>query len=756
MPSLINNKLDYFNSIYTYIDNALVKLNLLILNEKVRFENNNSNNLNEDLNTNNQQMNDHSSNNLNNKNISKSFQVLNKRTPNYSNIPVQIETAILRRDIYKNINDNFSQKFINNLTVNEVDTLNDFCKNKPFKILKCDKNVGVMFISNEDENQLAMKILEDSTSYNKLNTNITENIINNINNEIINLFNNGHIDKQWYNKILIKDIEGTKCGNLKVMPKIHKPKFGVRQIISSINHPTSKLCAFFDLMINPYIKSIKHILKDSQQLLQETNDLVFEDKLYLYSCDFESLYSNIKPDHAIEVISLHLHLKTDILRKYKLDLISIRKILQLIFENNIFKYKDNFFIQKIGIPMGCIAGPTIANIYIYILEADWLNMNPEIIYYRFIDDIFIAAKFLINLEIFKALFLYLKLNIEQNDIVSFLDLLIKFDSLTNQLHFNLYIKPTNTHGYLLTSSNHPKHVFTNIIVTLVTRIRRICTSYSDYLLHTRNLMVQLIKRKFDFKTINNIIIMIGNKDRNQLLPYKSKVNNVENKFKLFIKYDFNYEFLNRSIYELYKKLSNDYLFLKNKKLLIVNNINYNLGAILINDFKLNKSIHFKYKKCNNTNCTICKFSLNYHFFNCRNLMLPFKSHSTCHSLGIIYIIFCMKCKLFYIGESERSVKKRIGEHINKITFFKKNIMNSLIDFDRQSEVAIHFNQTGHNYIDDFRFCIFESNVINKEIRRSIETDLINIFKNSNNKIINSVNKQPSLYNIKYFTFQDNF
>jgi len=357
--------------------------------------------------------------------------------------------------------------------------------------------------------------------------------------------------------------------------------------------------------------------------------------------------------------------------------------------------------------MGCIAGPTIANIYIYILEADWLNMNPEIIYYRFIDDIFIAAKFLINLEIFKELFLYLKLNIEQNDIVSFLDLLIKFDSLTKQFHFNLYIKPTNTHGYLLTSSNHPKHIFTNIIVTLVTRIRRICTSYSDYLFHTRNLMVQLIKRNFDSKMINNIIIMIGNKDRNQLLPYKSNVNNVENKFKLFIKYDFNYEFLNKSIYELYKKLSND-------------------------------------------------FSLNYHFFNCRNLMLPFKSHSTCYSLGIIYIIFCMKCKLFYIGESERSVKKRIGEHINKIIFFKKNIMNSLIDFDRQSEVAIHFNQTGHNYIDNFRFCIFETNVINKEIRRSIETDLINIFKNSNNKIINSVNKQPSLYNIKYFTFQDNF
>jgi hypothetical protein len=406
--------------------------------------------------------------------------------------------------------------------------------------------------------------------------------------------------------------------------------------------------------------------------------------------------------------------------------------------------------------MGCIAGPSIANLYIYILEYEWLSLNPEIIYYRFIDDIFIAVKYLINLEDFKAIFLYLKLNIEQNDIVSFLDLLIKFDTISKRFHFNLYIKPTNTHGYLLTSSNHPKHIFDNIITTLVTRIRRIFSSYSDYLFHTSNLMIQLIKRNFNFKTINNIIIEVGKKDRVQLLPYKNNINNLDNNLKLFIKYDFNYDFLNKSIYELYKRISNDYIFLKQKKILIVNNINYNLGAILINNFKLNKTIYYNYEKCNKNNCIICKFSLNYHYFSCKNLTLPFKSNSTCTSTGIIYIIFCIKCKVFYIGESGRSANKRIKEHLNSIERFNNNLNNSLINFDKIPEVAKNFNLKHHNYINDFKFCIFEANVINKDIRTSIETDLINIFKNSNNLISNDVNKQHNLDNIKYFTFQDNF
>ena len=138
----------------------------------------------------------------------------------------------------------------------------------------------------------------------------------------------------------------------------------------------------------------------------------------------------------------------------------------------------------------------------------------------------------------------------------------------------------------------------------------------------------------------------------------------------------------------------------------------NLGRLLVHNYPLDLNYFklFRYQKCFNSYCSTCFFgSSDYYLKLKNNFLLPICINSNCKTKGFIYIIKCSLCPFFfYIGESERSVKKRIGEHINKIIFFKKNIMNSLIDFDRQSEVAIHFNQTGHNYIDDFRFCIFVS------------------------------------------------
>jgi hypothetical protein len=47
--------------------------------------------------------------------------------------------------------------------------------------------------------------------------------------------------------------------------------------------------------------------------------------------------------------------------------------------------------------MGCKCGPTVANLYLYILEKHWLDLHTEVKYFRFIDDIiFIYANEEIN------------------------------------------------------------------------------------------------------------------------------------------------------------------------------------------------------------------------------------------------------------------------------------------------------------------------------------------------------------------------
>jgi hypothetical protein len=178
--------------------------------------------------------------------------------------------------------------------------------------------------------------------------------------------------------------------------------------------------------------------------------------------------------------------------------------------------------------------------------------------------------------------------------------------------------------------------------------------------------------------------------------------------------------------------------------------------MLIHGFKFNGIKRFLYKKCFNVNCRVCKFSTNYHYLHLYNLFLPFQNNSSCNSIGFIYILICNKCKCYYIGESFRTVKERISEHLNDINNYKisktTDIINTIIDDDNWSNVAKHFNEKDHNIDEHFKFCIFDSNVINDECRLSIETDLINIFKSFNLKILNDKNKQPSIYTIKYLTF----
>ena len=62
--------------------------------------------------------------------------------------------------------------------------------------------------------------------------------------------------------------------------------------------------------------------------------------------------------------------------------------------------------------------------------------------------------------------------------VNFLDINIKI--VHNQLHFDIYHKPTNSFSYLKYNSCHPSHTKNNISLSLARRIIRIVTDNRDY------------------------------------------------------------------------------------------------------------------------------------------------------------------------------------------------------------------------------------------------------------------------------------
>ena len=115
----------------------------------------------------------------------------------------------------------------------------------------------------------------------------------------------------------------------------------------------------------------------------------------------------------------------------------------------------------------------------------------------------------------------------------------------------------------------------------------------------------------------------------------------------------------------------------------------------------------------------------------------------------MYIIKCNICNIYYIGETSKKAKERINEHLNNIKNFKKNLRKSLSNFNSQTEIAIHFNEKKHQE-SDFNFFIFKNNITNIILRRSVETDLINLFLLFRIPILNK--KIPNINSIKKFSF----
>jgi hypothetical protein len=127
------------------------------------------------------------------------------------------------------------------------------------------------------------------------------------------------------------------------------------------------------------------------------------------------------------------------------------------------------------------------------------------------------------------------------------------------------------------------------------------------------------------------------------------------------------------------------------------------------------------------------------------------NNSTCNSSGIVYIIKCKRCSVFYIGKSKRKAKKSNYEQLNSIKRFGKDVIRSVSKLNEQSETAIHFNTKDHNLQRDLEFYIFKTN-LDDSCRLSVETDLINILLRKRIPIINQ--KLRNQYKINHLTFLD--
>ena len=489
------------------------------------------------------------------------------------------------------------------------------------------------------------------------------------------------------------------------------------------------MCILLECIFKPYVKNLETFIQDSQNLIQKTHLRKFSKKSILATLDVVNLYTNI--NHSECEIRLTDFLLSKNFNSEHIDITGFKKILNLVLNNNYFSFNNIFFKQILGVAMGSKCGGSLANIFLYTYEIKWINLHTPSFYCRFIDDIFIITKSISILENLKKSFGSLELTYEVKNHIHYLDLSISQNSFTLRLNFSLYFKKTNTFSYLLNTSNHPDFILKNIPKSLFIRIRRICSSFIDYIYFSENLTNKLLSRGYKLPLLNKIFNMVANLDRIKLLEYKTKSNNnFKNSIPFKLEFDKNVinfnEILSRSFEDSIKKIET----FKQEKIFLINKTQPSLGSLLIHNFKFPHSVKNFYRKCSNIKCKICIFSNHNAYFIKINdkFSLPLLSYSNCDSKNCVYLIYCNFCNAFYIGQTE-DLKKRFSAHKSKIINFKP-FSNS---FD---SISTHFNLKFHNYLLNFSFFVIQTDIEDKSERLNIEMFFIHLLLKLEAKLIN--------------------
>jgi hypothetical protein len=678
--------------------------------------------------------------------IVKKLQFNNKNgSSDINNFKMNNEIMNFRYGLFKHLR---NQKFqiISNLTFNQIKLLKDFKRTKPFEIVELDKNIGACIMTTENYVKFAEDILSDDKTYKCLEHNPFNDVMDRIKITLNQLKSNKDISKRLFYNLRPKN---SKIGTFRILPKLHKDKFSCRPIVNCKHHATSNLALFLDIILRPFVEQSSSFIKDSQDLMNKCNKLIIPDNSILHSCDFESLYTNIDSNKCINIISEYI--ANINFKSTHFNHKSIRDILYLVLYNNIFSFNNKFYIQTRGISMGIICGPTLANLYLAIIEQHFLSSIRPFIYYRYIDDIFVVSNIILDKQIFKHYFADLNINICTNIAndkqVSFLDLNISNDIILKKINFSLYVKPTHTNSYLSISTNHPSHIIKNIPKAQFMRIRRICTSYVDYVHFSRQLLFQFVQKGYDYRVLSKTANIVGGISRDSLLEYKTKIKNpnLVNKHLIPLVHDNVTNKLKSQIYSCWNNSENS----ENSagfKFQLISTIQQNIKSVLL--FKANTTTNYfkSNRKCTNNNCKICKlFNIKRCCLN-NQFSLPILDNCSCDSQNIIYVIICKKCNLFYIGESGRSAKVRLSEHLN-------NIDNYIKFGSHLTEVSSHFGQHNHDKNKDISFSILRKDVSDTFKRKSIEADLINVFKSFNIGILND--RQPNYDYVKHLYFDLN-
>ncbi|CAF2134469.1 unnamed protein product [Rotaria magnacalcarata] len=322
----------------------------------------------------------------------------------YNLTPEQLQYAAKLRSISDRFKRNAAKQLRLNKNTNKesLNLLRELAKDKFIHITRPDKGRGVVILDHEDYANKMLEILNDSSTFKKVDEDLTIKIEDQLIKRLLKMVDRKFITENEYKQMRPC---GSQCARMYGLPKIHKAGLPLRPVMSAIGSYNYRLAKYLAIKLKPFRKS-KHMLKDTFEFIDSIKKInPTMTKHRMISFDVTSLFTKVPLSYTIGLILDKMYgpehnCPTFIKQKSDwcsrcLNRYDMKQLLETATSETHFSFNNEHYIQHNGVAMGSPLAPIIADIFMIHLENKLMQKLRKaglLWYKRYIDDTFVIIR----------------------------------------------------------------------------------------------------------------------------------------------------------------------------------------------------------------------------------------------------------------------------------------------------------------------------------------------------------------------------
>ena len=185
-----------------------------------------------------------------------------------------------------------------NLPRSELKALRDLRKDHSLLVISADKGNCTVVMDRKDYDNKVKQMLSDQKTYKILKKDPTRCTERKLNVELLKLKREEKISESLYLQLRSSDGVPPRFYGL---PKIHKPGYPLRPIVSFIDSPTYNTSKHIAKILSPLVGNTDYTVRNSKEFCASLEQVKLEQDVELVSFDVVSLFTSIPVEHAVQV-----------------------------------------------------------------------------------------------------------------------------------------------------------------------------------------------------------------------------------------------------------------------------------------------------------------------------------------------------------------------------------------------------------------------------------------------------------------------